>query len=159
MEWSQILADPSLRDLPYKIETNGYGQIVMSPASNSHGDRQVAIATLLGRLLPEGRAMVECSIGTPSGVKVPDVAWRSRAFLDAHTGEDPYSRAPEVCVEVLSPSNTTQEIDEKRRLYFEAGALEVWLCSADGEMAYYGPAGRLERSGLAPDAPASITLD
>ena len=31
--WDDILADRSLRDLPYKIETNRYHQIIMSPAS------------------------------------------------------------------------------------------------------------------------------
>jgi hypothetical protein len=34
MEWIEVLADPVLRDLPYKIELNEYGKIVMSPASN-----------------------------------------------------------------------------------------------------------------------------
>ena len=31
-------------------------------------------------------------------------------------------RAPEICVEVLSPSNTAEEISEKIALYFESGA-------------------------------------
>ena len=30
-------------------------------------------------------------------------------------------RAPEICVEVLSPSNSKPEMEEKRALYFEAG--------------------------------------
>lgn len=29
--WETILADRSLQDLPYKIETNRYGKIIMSP--------------------------------------------------------------------------------------------------------------------------------
>lgn len=159
MQWSDILADPSLQDLPYKIETNAYGQIVMSPASNRRGDLQHLIATELDRRLPSGRAMVEASVQTDVGVKVPDAAWRSRAFLDAHSGEDPYSRAPEICVEVLSPSNSRREIDEKKEHYFLRGATEVWLCDPDGRMSFFDPAGELERSALAPDFPAAITLD
>jgi hypothetical protein len=31
-------------------------------------------------------------------------------------------RAPEICVEIISPSNTESEIQEKQALYFEAGA-------------------------------------
>ena len=32
LTWNQICEDRSLANLPYKIETNRYGQIVMSPA-------------------------------------------------------------------------------------------------------------------------------
>ncbi|MEM1304822.1 MAG: Uma2 family endonuclease, partial [Planctomycetota bacterium] len=144
MNWSDVLADPTLQGLPYKIETNSYGQIVMSPASNKHGDWQGMILTLLNQLLPSGRALVECSIQTDIGVKVPDVAWRSRAFLDAHSGEDPYSRAPEVCVEVLSPSNSEHEIEEKKKHYFLSGAEEVWLCDEDGRVEFFDADARLD---------------
>ena len=37
-------------------------------------------------------------------------------------------RAPEICIEVLSLSNSPAEMNEKRDLYFEAGAHEVWIC-------------------------------
>ncbi|RME59856.1 Uma2 family endonuclease, partial [Candidatus Parcubacteria bacterium] len=33
MKWSEVLADPTLQDLPYKIELNEWEQIVMTPAS------------------------------------------------------------------------------------------------------------------------------
>ena len=159
MEWADILADPSLQDLPYKIETNHRGQIVMSPASNKHGDWQGIILSLLNQNLKEGRALVECSIQTPIGVKVPDVAWRSRAFLDAHSNEDPYSKAPEICVEVLSPSNTDAEIEEKRQTYFDCGANEVWLCDEQGKVRFFSPAGDIAASGIAPKFPNQLHLD
>ena len=44
MQLSEVLNDPSLKNLPYKIELNEYGQIVMSPASNKHGLLQAEIA-------------------------------------------------------------------------------------------------------------------
>jgi hypothetical protein len=31
------------------------------------------------------------------------------------------------------------EMNEKRDLYFEAGAQEVWLCGLDGKMEFYTP--------------------
>jgi hypothetical protein len=37
MQWADVLADRSLRDLPYKIELDRNGNIIMSPASNRHG--------------------------------------------------------------------------------------------------------------------------
>jgi len=35
--------------------------------------------------------------------------------------------APEICVEVISPRNSPEEMAEKRALYFAAGADEVWF--------------------------------
>jgi hypothetical protein len=49
MTWQAICDNPFLRDLPFKIETNEWGQIVTSPASNRHGWLQVEIARLLLR--------------------------------------------------------------------------------------------------------------
>jgi Uma2 family endonuclease len=38
---------------------------------------------------------------------------------------DPPTLAPEICVEVLSPNNRWENIEEKIDLYLEAGAEEV----------------------------------
>ena len=38
LTWEDIIADRSLRDLPYKIETNRYNKIMMSPASPWRGN-------------------------------------------------------------------------------------------------------------------------
>ena len=35
MKWSEILEDKTLEDLPYKIEQDQWGNIVMRPASNT----------------------------------------------------------------------------------------------------------------------------
>jgi hypothetical protein len=34
---------------------------------------------------------------------------------------------PEICIEILFRSNSAAEIAEKRLLYFDAGAGEVWI--------------------------------
>lgn len=155
MEWSEILADPSLNDLPYKIETNAYGQIVMSPASNEHGYYQVEIAAEL-RSRGQGRTITESSIDTPLGVKVADVVWCSLTFAETHRGENPFSSAPEICVEIASPSNTRAELDEKRSLYFGCGAKEVWECDLQGRVTFYGPTGEITDSALFPGFPKQI---
>jgi Uma2 family endonuclease len=41
--------------------------------------------------------------------------------------------------EILSPSNTAGEIDEKIALYFEAGAREVWICEQDAHRVARAP--------------------
>ncbi|MEM6328972.1 MAG: Uma2 family endonuclease [Planctomycetota bacterium] len=146
MDWSEIIDNPHLQDLPFKIEQDRYGNIVMSPASNRHGELQAEIAYLLRKLMPEGKSLTECSVATPEGVKSPDVAWADAAFLAANRMTTPFTTAPEVCVEVLSPSNSAAEIELKTQLYFDAGAREVWTCGADGGMAFFTPGGPVERS-------------
>lgn len=140
MNWAEVLADPSLRDLPYKIELDRWGNIVMSPANNRHGYLQMRIGSLLESMLG-GTSINECSIATPEGVKVADVGWCSPQFLASHGFETPYTKAPEICVEVRSPSNAEEELRFKTRLYLDAGAREVWVVYEDGRVRWFGAEG------------------
>jgi Uma2 family endonuclease len=158
MNWQEICSHPALKDLPFKLETDRWGHIVMSPATNRHSRLQSLIARLLDGALSDGEAFVECSVSTSAGVKVADVAWASMEFLRRHGSANPYPEAPEIVVEVLSDSNTRAEMEEKKALYFAQGARECWLCSEDGEMILYEASGRLERSRLAPEFPARVQL-
>ena len=131
MTWDDVLADPSLKDLPYKIELNREGQIVMSPAGRPHALMQMKIASeLMAR--PGGVVLGECGIQTSDGVRVPDVMWASDGWLAADH-PDPAPVAPEICVEVVSPGNSAREIEHKVGLYLQAGAREVWVVTVDGE--------------------------
>ncbi len=70
-----------------------------------------------------------------------------------------FPRAPEICVEVLSPSNTEAEIQEKMALYLDAGAQEVWVCAESGAMSFFSPGTKsLTGSHLCPDFPKQIVL-
>ena len=158
LTWEDVCSAPSLRDLPFKIELNRFNQIVMSPSHPRHSRLQSKIARILGDLLTGGEAIVELAVETEDSTKVPDVVWASRETLDCHSNEISWMRAPEVCVEVLSPSNTAEEIDRKRVLYFERGASEVWVCTWDGKMIFYAAEGELERSRLCPMFPDAIVL-
>ncbi len=159
MKWDQVCEDKLLQDLPYKIELNEWGNIVMSPASNRHGNLQTKIAFYLMSHMPEGTVLTECSVDTAKGVKVADVAWVSAAFLQRHRGTTPYVEAPEVCVEIQSPSNSDTEMAEKRNLYFAKGAREYWLCDEEGRLSFFGPGGKMEKSLLFPDMLAQIEAD
>jgi Uma2 family endonuclease len=132
-----VITDPALSDLPFKIELNEWGKIEMSPASNSHGMLQTEIAFILKKKLPSGKAFVECSIQTSKNVKVADVVWCSTDFLNRYGKSTPYPASPEIVVEVASPSNTLAELIDKRSLYFEQGAKEVWICEETGAMLFY----------------------
>ena len=146
MTWSEVLKDKSLQDLPYKIELNEWGQIVMSPSSNRHGLFQMKVGFALKSQLGAGEVLTECSILTSAGVKVPDVAWCSEDFIRSHGFETPFTSAPELCVEILSPSNSQKEMDEKMKLYFEAGCVEVWLVTEEGDIRYYNPQGQIDNT-------------
>ena len=154
MTWEEICDDPLLRDLPYKIETNGLGQFIMSPARSRHGEYQAEIVLLLRRL-PHGRAVIECPVQTTDGVRVPDLVWTSPERRQPVV----YTLAPEICVEILSPYNSQREMIGKRTLYFEAGALEYWQCAEDGCMTFHDPEGTLPGgSKFCPGFPAQVVV-
>lgn len=155
MQWSDVLNDNSLSNLPYKIELNEYGQIVMSPASNQHGFLQVEIAFFL-RANKSGKVITECSINTPKGVKVADVAWGTTDFFSKNALITPYQIAPELCVEIISPSNSKQEITEKISLYLQQGAKEVWICNQSGELDFYNLSGKIQNSSLFENLPKTF---
>ena len=153
MQWSDVLADPTLRDLPFKVELNTWGMIEMSPASTWHSSRQTKVVLYLSRKLAAGEILTEPAIQTGIGVRVPDVAWRSAAALCAHGYVSPLPVAPELCVEVLSDSNSDAEMAAKRAAYFAAGAQEVWLVADDSSIAVYTKAGLQSSSALVAETP------
>ena len=157
MRWSEVLKDQSLEGLPFKIETDRQGHVIMSPASADHSEYQSTVMLLLDPMKPNGKVYCECPIATPEGVKVPDVAWisASRRAL-RNPGQATFLVAPEVCVEILSRSNSVSEIDEKRILYFQQGAEEVWTCDLNGKMMFFTADGEIERSRLFPEFPKQV---
>ena len=159
--WAELLADRELAKVEGRIETDRYGHIIMSPPpAPSHGSFQSEIAHLLRSLMGAGRVLTQCPISTADGVKAADVAWASPERLRELGVQVCFARAPEICVEVISPSNTEEEIREKLALYFDAGASEVWLCAQSGAMRFFGPgAGRSMRaSRLCPRFPKLVEL-
>jgi len=150
MNWQEVCNDPILRELPFKIELNEWGQVVMSPASNRHGILQGLVIQALNNAPWDGLAFPESPVQTSKGVKVPDVVFASESFLREHGEESPFTKAPELCVEVLSPSDSPDEMKEKRELYFARGALEVWLCDEQGALAFYDCTGQIPSSRLFP---------
>jgi Uma2 family endonuclease len=141
MRWAEVVNDPALRDLPYKVELNAYGKIEMSPANNRHARIQGFIAGELARQASGGGVLGECAVLTRLGVRVPDVAWASSASLSKHRDITPFPEAPELCVEIVSPSNSEEEMREKVGAYLAAGAREVWVVSEDGTVRFFDAQG------------------
>lgn len=66
--------------------------------------------------------ITKCSIQISDDVKVAEVAWASTTFIAEFGYATSYPKAPELCVEIVSPSNSKQEISEKVELYLAKGA-------------------------------------
>ncbi len=149
MEWSEVLDNASLRDLPFKIELNKFGKLLMSPASNEHGRIQSRLAAALLNKLPKGEVITECSVETSDGVKVADVACLSEEFVNEFGFVTPYPKAPELCIEIVSPSNSKLEIQNKVDLYLAKGAIEVWVAYDLNNILIYSCMGLIEQSKIA----------
>jgi Uma2 family endonuclease len=156
--WDELLADPVMAQIEGRIETDRHGQIIMSPPpAPRHGRFQSEIVHLLRTLMQHGKPLTECPISTADGVKAADVAWASPECWGELGNRVCFVRCSEICVEVLSPRNTNEEIREKMALYFDAGAMEVWVCGTFGEMSFFGPQlSELQGSGLCPGFPRVI---
>ena len=159
MTWDEVCDDPTLRDLPFKVETNRWGEIVMSPAKSKHAVLQGKVSFLLQQLLPQGQMSVEFPLETSDGVKVPDVVWMSSEFYAVHREQDVFTSAPEIVVEVLSEANSPAQMREKAGLFFESGAREVWLVERSGKVRFFSGLDReLVQSALCPAFPPQINL-
>lgn len=136
--WEEMRADPELARIQRRFETDRFGRILMTPYRGfDRGGLQADATGLLMSLTSGGKVVTECPVSTRDGVRVADVAWvdaEMLASLPPNTVCLPL--APAICVEVVSPPNSTAELAEKRMLYFDAGAKEVWQCDR-GAMSFF----------------------
>lgn len=106
----------------------------------------------LGEVGPEGGFKLEIDFDT---VLAPDVAFVRYDQLPPKGQRAGFQRiVPSLVAEVLSPSNTASEINEKVRMYLAAGVRLVWIVDPGAEVVtVYEPDGaaRLLRPGDALD--------
>jgi Uma2 family endonuclease len=145
VRYRDICEDVRFSNLPGKIELDLWGRMVMSPASTYHGMVQGRLCQRLAVL--GGETFAEAPIVTAMGLFVADVAWGSAHFISAHGGETPLMWAPELCIEVVSPSNSVKELQEKLTAYLAAGAQEVWILYPQTKRCeFHGNQGLIEQS-------------
>ena len=153
MNWQEACEHPSLRNLPFKIELNEFGKIVMASVRVNHSIYQAEIAHLL-LMCSDGKALVECAFVLAWAQKQRMWLWAARERFEQIRQEVECFIAPEV----FSPGNTAQEMREKQGLYFEAGAEEVCYCDEDGRLSFFDAEGPLATSWLFPEFPQNIEL-
>ena len=112
--------------------------VVMSPPSFIHGWVQNQFGFALetyARATKSGRVTVESGMLTEDGpdtVRGPDVAFWSFARLPLNQTPVVFANvAPDLAVEVVSPSNSRKDIAKKVREYFAAGGPMVWVVDPD----------------------------
>ncbi len=160
--WQEVYEDAELHKWPGRVETNRFGHVVMMPPPGfSHSSFQSELNFLLRTQMPEGRSLTETAVLTSDGVKGADVVWVSNERIKRGLKGEVLTIAPEICVEVVSPKNTRQEMENKRALYFEAGAEEVWICDKNGTLHFFlsgNPESEVKDSVLCPSMPKKIKV-
>ena len=147
--WREMLADPVLAEVPGRMELDLWGRIIMSPVNTEHARLAGELAHLLRSQLG-GRTLVEAGIRTADGVFAPDVAWCSESYWTARNEQTPLEAAPELCVEIASPSNTIQHLRSKAAAYIAAGAFEAWIVFPRSKrVEFHGAPGAVARSSFA----------
>jgi Uma2 family endonuclease len=112
---------------------------IMSPAGSRHGLIALSIGSLLRQAVRRGRLGAAFGAETgfvlsrdPDTVRAPDVAFVAAARLPPGDLPDGYfPGAPDLAVEVISPSEAAAEVQRKVNEYFEAGARLVWVVYPD----------------------------
>src|SRR5947207_3018548 len=124
--YAELCDDPSFAKVQGKIEIDLWGRLLMSPPARPyHGRIQAKLSDKLAKL--GGERTIAAPIATPLGLFVADLAWSSQKSPAGSEGDPALMHAPELCIEVVSPSNSRKEMNEKVAAYLAAGAEEVWI--------------------------------
>ena len=161
--WQEIVNDPELSQRPERIETDARGQVIMAlPPDFIIALKPRRFRAQLDRLLGRSRAFTEQPVEPSIGaVKIADVVWLTPEQRHALLEDPnlPLQPAPPICVEIISPSNTVLQMEEKRGLYFATGAKEVWICERSGKMRFFDSSGEIGHSRLVPEFPTGISIE
>jgi Uma2 family endonuclease len=108
--------------------------IALMPPIEIHGEIALAIGSFLRPFVRQhklGRVYVETGFRldrNPDKVRAPDVSFLESSRLPQ--GDERFAfveGAPTLAIEVISPGESWDNVEEKVRLYFEAGTKVVWL--------------------------------
>ena len=117
-----------------KYELNQGELVVMPPPGRTHARIGARIHGTLFLFVNEHRLG---EVYTEAGyvlsrepeitVRQPDVSFLSRDRLQAMPDGTHFGGAPDLAIEVISPSNTAEDLEIKIKQYLAAGSKEVWV--------------------------------
>jgi Uma2 family endonuclease len=165
---SKVWTDEEILNLPHDSYTYEVvdGELVMSPKNNpQHGNICVRISA---RLLDYADArnlgqVFDSNTGywmVNRNLRAPDVSFLASGRLPKGSATAFFHGAPDLVVEVLSPTNTRRELDERLRDFFESGTKLAWVidpeercaevCRSPIDRRMVGPGGILEGENVLP---------
>ena len=125
------------------------GELIVSPAPiPEHQNISVELIILLKGLIPNGKlyhAPIDVYLDEANSVQ-PDIVWvaeGSQCFI----GDKRLEGAPDLVIEILSPSTARRDKNKKFMLYEKHGVREYWLVDP---LAQYIEVWRLEEGKFAP---------
>jgi Uma2 family endonuclease len=108
--------------------------VLLSPTGRAHGRAEARLTTRLSTYVDANNQgeVLTGDVGIyirrdPDTVRAADVAFISHGRLARCKAEGYLDVAPEIVVEVLSPTDRRGEVTEKIQDYFSAGVLRVWV--------------------------------
>ncbi len=135
----------SMRASPYQFEREPDGSIIMMEPTNSYGG--YLNSTLSGELYSWNRRMklgylFDSSAGfkLPDGsIRSPDASFVTKERWDALTEKEKNSYSPlcpDFVVELMSPSDDLNELQDKMQLYMSNGCRLGWLVDRESEKVF-----------------------
>ncbi len=136
---AQLLTAEEFFDLPEPKDGSKQelvrGKIVSTPAPGlQHGETRANVGSAIKQFLNAnkiGRVAISSGLVTdhePDTVRGPDVSYYSKERLPLDKRVVGYhTEVPDLCVEIVSPSNTKKELRAKVKEYFFAGVRLVWV--------------------------------
>lgn len=107
---------------------------MMSTAGSEHGWISMRIAARLSTYVEERQLGCVFNADTgfiihrnPDSVRAPDVAFVRQQRIPAQLPKGFFDGPPDLAVEVISPNDSTAEVQEKTEDWLNAGCSEVWL--------------------------------
>ncbi len=143
-----------LPDDPYYIDELSKGRLVREPRPSArHGIVAFEIASLLRQHVERhelGLVVMACGFvlsRDPAVLRGPDVAFIGQARMPAEIPSGWWPFAPDLAVEVVSPSNTASYIETKVLEFLDAGTRMVWVIDPKSRTAriYQGNEARIVR--------------
>ncbi len=133
------------------------GELVMSNCGTEHGYIAVILSSALHSFIRSQKLGIVTDSSTSFSLKsgnkrAPDISFIAKKRLVGlrKVPKKLWQGAPDLAIEILSPTNTVEEIHEKIVEYFENGAKLIWIINPQDEsvLTYRSPQpDRLLKSG------------
>lgn len=166
---NRVWTDEELLSLPDRLKKCEIirGELVVSPAGIEHEEIGVRLIVTLGAYVRRHKLGIVCGSSAGYWMKgrtaflSPDVSFIAKDRLQGakRAPKKFFDGAPDLAVEVLSPSDTIDKLHEKIVEYFDNGAKLIWVLNPEEQtvLVYHTPQpDTLLRAGDALDGEAVV---